>query len=146
MGPERWASKSGLAAFALAYTNLAPGCLKRSALHHPLIEFLIDDLDRSVDLGIGHAELVRNQFYQQVDPLDEGRSIGPRPGRRRWLEEAFRRFGIFLEGHLIRRVRPETPSDRIDVVIDGVRELQIIMHGVADRFRFLQRDAAVIPG
>src|ERR1700722_20759046 len=39
----------------------------RSAHHNLLVQFLIDDLDRAVDLGIGRAELMRDQFYQQVD-------------------------------------------------------------------------------
>src|SRR6266513_2183867 len=46
----------------------------RSARHDPLVQFLIHDLDRAVDLGIGHAELMRDQFHQQVDALDEGRA------------------------------------------------------------------------
>jgi hypothetical protein len=29
-----------------------------SALHDLLVQFMIDDLDRAVDLGIGHAELM----------------------------------------------------------------------------------------
>ena len=53
-----------------------------SARHNPFIQFLIDDLDRAVDLGIGHAKLIRDQLHQQVDPLNERRSIGHRPGRR----------------------------------------------------------------
>jgi hypothetical protein len=51
------------------------------ARHDPLIQFLIHDLDRAVDLGIGDAKLMRNQLHQQVDPLNERRSIGHRPGR-----------------------------------------------------------------
>jgi hypothetical protein len=35
-----------------------------SAFDDPLTQFLIDDLDRAVDLGIGHAKLMRNQLYQ----------------------------------------------------------------------------------
>jgi hypothetical protein len=50
--------------------------------HDLLIQFLIDDLDRAIDLGVGHAELMRDQLHQEVDPLDEGRSAGYRAGRR----------------------------------------------------------------
>ena len=35
-----------------------------------------------VDLGVGRAEPVRNQFYQEVDALDEGRAAGDRAGGR----------------------------------------------------------------
>jgi hypothetical protein len=62
---------------------------------------LIDGLDRAVDIGIGHAELMRNQLHQQVDPSDERRSIGHGSGRRRGFEKTFRRFGVLLERHLI---------------------------------------------
>src|SRR6476661_7261052 len=34
----------------------------RSARHDLLVQFLIDDLHRAVDLGIGLAELMRNQL------------------------------------------------------------------------------------
>ena len=54
----------------------------RSAYQDLLIEFLIYDLDRAVDLGIGHTELMRNQLYQQIDPLDERRSSSYRAGSR----------------------------------------------------------------
>jgi len=43
------------------------------------------------------AERMRNQLYQQVDPLDERRAAGDRPGRRRRLEQAFGRLGVFAE-------------------------------------------------
>jgi hypothetical protein len=36
---------------------------------------LIYDLYRAVDIGIGHAKLMRNQLHQQVNPLNERRSI-----------------------------------------------------------------------
>src|ERR1700676_4086180 len=49
-----------------------------SARHDLLVQFLIYDLDRAVDLRIGHAKLIRNQLHQQVDPLNEGRSTGHR--------------------------------------------------------------------
>ena len=35
-----------------------------SARYYPLIEFLIDDLDRAVDLGIRLAKLMRNRLHQ----------------------------------------------------------------------------------
>src|SRR6266568_2661444 len=49
--------------------------------HDLLIQFLIHDLDRAIDLVIGHAKLMRDQLHQQVDPLDERRSTGYRAGR-----------------------------------------------------------------
>src|SRR5579872_5866977 len=50
------------------------GALLRAgaARHDSLVQFLIDDVDRVVDLGIGQAELMRDQLYQEVDPFDEG--------------------------------------------------------------------------
>src|SRR5713101_9923798 len=117
---------------------LLPLCCSRRAgtTHHDLlIQFLIHDLDRAVDLGIGHAKLMRNQLHQQVDPLDERRSTGHCACRRRGFEKAFRRLGVFLERHLILRLGPQTPSDRIYMVIDRLRELQIVVHRVADRLR-----------
>jgi hypothetical protein len=41
-----------------------------------LAQFLVHDIDRTVDISIRHAELVRNQLHQQVDPLNEGCSTG----------------------------------------------------------------------
>jgi hypothetical protein len=56
----------------------------------PLIQFLIDDLDRAVDLGTGHAELIPNQLHQEVDPLDE------RPTRfRSWLRPRLGFFSLY---------------------------------------------------
>src|SRR6202021_2451809 len=52
------------------------------AHHDLLVQLLIHDLHRAVDLGIGLAELMRNQFHQQVDPLDEGRAAGDCAGGR----------------------------------------------------------------
>ncbi len=49
-----------------------------STLHDLVIKLLIDDPDRVVDLGIGYAELMRNQLHEQVYPLDERRPIGHR--------------------------------------------------------------------
>ena len=52
--------------------------LNRRALpaHHDLlVQLLIDDLHRAVDLGIGRAELMRNQLYREVDATDEGRPL-----------------------------------------------------------------------
>jgi hypothetical protein len=62
-------------------------CRPRSAHHDLLIQLLIHDLDRAVDLGIGFAELMRNQFYQQIDALDERRAAGVT--RRLWLMRDF---------------------------------------------------------
>ena len=45
-----------------------------AARHDLLVQFLIHDLDRAVDLGAGRAELMRDQLHQQVDALDEGRA------------------------------------------------------------------------
>jgi hypothetical protein len=53
-----------------------------SARHDLLVQFLIDDLHRAVDLGAGRAKLMGNQLHQQVNPLDEGRSRGNRTGCR----------------------------------------------------------------
>jgi hypothetical protein len=53
-----------------------------SALHDPVIQLLIDGLDRAVDLGVGRAKLMRDQLYKQIDALDERRSGGHRAGRR----------------------------------------------------------------
>ena len=50
--------------------------------HDPLVQFLIDDLDGAIDLAIGRAELMRDQFHQEVDPLDEGGAAGDRARRR----------------------------------------------------------------
>src|ERR1700712_2746659 len=47
-----------------------------------LVQFLIDDLHRVVDLGTGRAELMRDQLHQQIDPFDERRATGDRAGRR----------------------------------------------------------------
>ena len=44
-----------------------------------IVQLLIDDVDGAVDLGVGRAELMRNQLHQQNDPLDEkGRAAGDR--------------------------------------------------------------------
>jgi hypothetical protein len=51
-----------------------------SALHDLLVQLLVDDLDGAIDLGIGLAELVRDQFYEEIDALDEGRAGGNRAG------------------------------------------------------------------
>src|SRR5882757_11186302 len=58
-------------------------CSRRAGTtrHDLLIQFLIHDLDRAIDLGTGHAKLMRDQLHQQVDPLDERRSTGYRAGR-----------------------------------------------------------------
>jgi hypothetical protein len=48
----------------------------------PVVEFLIHDLDRTVYMGIGHTQLMRDQFHQEVDPLDKRCAIGYRTGRR----------------------------------------------------------------
>ena len=53
-----------------------PSLRTRSTYHDLLVQLLIDDLHRAVDLGIGLAELMRDQFYQQVDAFDEGRAAG----------------------------------------------------------------------
>src|SRR6478735_3238521 len=86
-------------------------CSRRAgtAYHDSLVQFLIDDLDRAVDLVVGHAELMRDQLHQEVDALDEGRSAGHRARRRRGLEKALRRLGVFLERHLILRIGAEPP-------------------------------------
>src|ERR1043165_1740996 len=81
------------------------------------IQFLIDDLDRTVDFGIGCAKLMRNQLHQQVDAFYGGRATSDRPGRRRGLEKAFRRFGVFLDSYLIGGIGAETLGDGIDMVI-----------------------------
>jgi hypothetical protein len=60
----------------------APSLHAGAARHDLLVQLLIDDLDRAVDLSTGRAELVRDQFHQQVDPLDERRSGSDRAGRR----------------------------------------------------------------
>ena len=62
-------------------SNAAPR-LAGSARHDPLVQSLINDPDRAVDLGVGHAELMRDQLDQQVDPLDERGAIGDRAGCR----------------------------------------------------------------
>jgi hypothetical protein len=56
--------------------------LRRPPHHDPLIQFLIHDLNGAVDFGIGHAELMRNQFHQEVDPLDERGAACDRAGGR----------------------------------------------------------------
>src|SRR5579872_1119127 len=94
----------------------------RSAHHDSLIQFLIDNVDRVVDLGIGHAELMRDQPYQEVDPLDEGRAAGHRTRRRRRLEKALRRLGIFLKGNLVVRIGPQSPRNGVDMLINRLRE------------------------
>jgi hypothetical protein len=35
-----------------------------SAWHDPLVQSLIYDLNRAVNIGIGHAKLMRNQLHQ----------------------------------------------------------------------------------
>src|SRR5439155_9592148 len=117
-----------------------------STRHDELVQFLIDDLDRTVDFGVGYAKLMRNELHQQVDAFDGRRATGDRPGRRRGPEKAFRRFGVFLERYLIRGIGAQTLGDGIDMVIDRLREADIAVHRVADRLRLLRRDAAVIPG
>lgn len=52
----------------------------RSTHHNLFAQFLIDHLDRAVDFSVGHAQLMRNQLHQQIDPLNEGRSTGNRAG------------------------------------------------------------------
>jgi hypothetical protein len=116
---------------------------------------LIDGLDRAVDIGIGHAELMRNQLHQQVDPFDERRSIGHGSGRRRGFEKTFRRFGVFLERHLIPGIGPQSAGDGIDMVIDRAGKPEIAVHRVADRlyrksigiiiWELFRRGAAVRP-
>jgi len=123
-------------------TSRRGGRLRRDAL----IQFLIDDLDRTVDFGIGCAELMRNQLHQEVDAFDGRRATSDRPSRRRGLEKAFSRFGVFLERYLIGGIGAETLGDGIDMVIDRLREVDIAVYRVADRLRLLRRDAAVIPG
>jgi hypothetical protein len=63
-------------------TATPPSRRALAALHDPLIQFLIHNLHRAINLGIGHAELMRNQFHQQVDPLDERRAACDRAGGR----------------------------------------------------------------
>ncbi len=46
------------------------------------LELLIDDLDRAVDLGTGKAELMRDQFDQEIDALDEWGAGSHGAGRR----------------------------------------------------------------
>jgi hypothetical protein len=58
-------------------TSRRVGRVRRDAL----IQFLIDDLDRTVDFGIGCAKLMRNQLHQQVDAFDGRRATSDRPGR-----------------------------------------------------------------
>src|SRR6202011_633396 len=72
----------GLALAARSTTPLRAGSARYD------VQLLIDCLDRAVDLGIGAAELMRDQLHQEVDPLDEGRAAGDRAGRRRRLEQA----------------------------------------------------------
>jgi hypothetical protein len=58
-------------------TSLRAERIRRDAL----IQFLIDDLYRAVDFGIGCAKLMRNQLHQQVDAFDGRRATSDRPGR-----------------------------------------------------------------
>ena len=58
-------------------TSRRAGRVRRDAL----IQFLIDDLHRTVDFGIGYAKLMRNQLHQQVDAFDGRRATSDRPGR-----------------------------------------------------------------
>ncbi len=58
-------------------TSRRAGRVRRDAL----IQFLIDDLYRAVDFGIGCAKLMRNQLHQQVDAFDGRRATSDRPGR-----------------------------------------------------------------
>ena len=52
------------AALAMTFKPFGRSTIKRrrsaplSAGHDPLVQSLIDDLDRAVDIGIGHAELM----------------------------------------------------------------------------------------
>jgi len=57
--------------------------------HDLLVQLLVHHLDGAVDLGIGGAKLVRDQLYQQVDALDEGRAGGRPP---RAAEDGFSRL------------------------------------------------------
>ena len=41
------------------------------AFDDSFVELLIDDLNGSVDLSIGHSQLMRNQLYEQVDPFNK---------------------------------------------------------------------------
>src|SRR3954463_2460447 len=123
-------------------TSRRAGRIRRDTL----IQFLIDDLNRTVDFGIGCAKLMRNQFYQKVDAFDGRRATGDRPGCRRRLEQTFRRFGVFLERHLVGGIGAQTLGDGIDMLIDRLREVDITVYRVADRLRLLRRDAAVVAG
>lgn len=69
---------------ACAGSPQPPRALRRAgpATHDLLVQLLIDDLDRAVDLGIGRVEVMRNQLHQQIDPLDERRTGGHRARRR----------------------------------------------------------------
>lgn len=53
-----------------------------SALNDPLVELAIHDIDRAVDLGVRHAQSMRNQLHQKIDPLDEGSASSHCPRRR----------------------------------------------------------------
>ena len=88
---------------------------------------------------------MRNQLHQEIDALDARRAAGDRSGRRRGLEKAFRRFGVFLERYLIPGIGTEALGDGIDMVVDGLREIDVAVHGIADRSRLVLRDAAIIP-
>src|ERR1700692_3475199 len=105
----------------IAFVMVSASRRAGAARHDLLVQFLVDDLDRAVDLGIGHAELMRDQLHQEVDPLDEGRSTGYRAGRRGGLEQAFRRLGVFCERDLVHRVGAQAPGDAVDMVIDRLR-------------------------
>ncbi|MEH2688197.1 hypothetical protein DXU04_25220 [Bradyrhizobium diazoefficiens] len=89
---------------------------------------------------------MRDQLHQQVDALDEGRAAGHRARGRRRLEQAFGRLGVFREQHLVLRIGAEAAGDRVDMIVDRLRALEIAVHGVADRLRLVRRDAAVVAG
>jgi hypothetical protein len=97
----------------MAYRNRS-GC-SASSLQDPLTKLLIYHLNSSVDLAIWQAKLMRDQFRQQIDALDERRSIGHRSRSRGRLEKAFRSLRIFFEGHLIIGVGSQTPSNRVNM-------------------------------
>ena len=122
---------------------MTPAASSRYSLD-ALAQFLIDDPDRAVDFGVGHAELVRDQLHEKVDALDERGAAGDRTGCRRGPENTFRRLGLFLERYLIAGIGAEALGDSIDVLIDRLRETDVAMNGIADRPRLVRRDAAVV--
>jgi hypothetical protein len=67
---------------AILSTAPPPSLRPLPALLHLLVQLLVHDLHGAVDLGIGRAKLMRNQFDQQVDALDERRAAGDRAGGR----------------------------------------------------------------